>query len=79
MTPQEYKALKRRPIEEWTMAECIAADDLVKQVTLETLRIKLRQYPAEVASFIQLMVRAHFGSAEVDEFLNDLQCFPDWI
>lgn len=65
----------------WGMAKCRAADQLIKQETLRNLAavLRARSVLKLEADFIDLMVRCHFGSGEVDEFLMQLKAYPDWM
>lgn len=79
MTKERYLALKATPISEWTLSECREADALVKCVTLETVKSKLSREEPALRDFAMLMIRCHYGCCEVDDFLKQLNAYPDWV
>lgn len=78
---QDYRRWKaERPADagDWKIEDCRSADELIKQVTLNEFAKEL-DMKSEVGKFTYKMVDYHFGSAEVDELLVKLKCYPDWM
>jgi AAA+ superfamily predicted ATPase len=81
MTKEEYQALKRKPVKDWTHEECVRADLLVKDATINKLKIILEdmEMPHVFKNWAILVVKFHFGSAETDAMLITLGAYPDWM
>lgn len=81
-TKAEYLAwLARRSTQphEWDRDDCINADNHIEHATLLELEHKLRGTKEELRVFVVGMARAHFGSAEVDELMVALGCYPSYM
>lgn len=58
------------------------ADQWIKDYALRQLSEWLKEdgrQSTAVGAYITLMVRCHYGSAETDEFLRTLGCYPSWM
>lgn len=57
------------------------ADVWVKCFALRQLRqtLKAASTPRATREFILLMARCHYGSAETDEYLTAMGCYPEWL
>ena len=64
---------------EWDRKACIEADLLIKQEALKELARQMASYPNSIKNYVNLMARCHYGSVETDQFLLELNCYPDWM
>lgn len=80
MTKDEYLAWKASRGEPgtWNLDKCRAADELVEKTALANLEQSLAHIPYRTREFVLLMARCHYGSVEVDAYLTELNCYPEW-
>lgn len=84
MTKQQYlKWLEKRgDAGTWDLADCRAADALIKRETLkrlDELLLERAKVPTTLAEYIKLMVDIHFGSMETDNLLMTYKLYPEWM
>lgn len=82
MTKDEYIHWKetRDPEGRWKMEDCLAADQLIKTTALENANKWCEEYIREPAlSLFKTFISVHFGSVEVDNFLQQIKAYPDWL
>jgi hypothetical protein len=82
MNIEEYKDLKKNvPFDQWTVAQCIEADRLIKDATISRLKVILADYPIphEFKKWAVQVAQFHFGSVETDEMLMKFGAYPDWM
>lgn len=82
MTKDEYinwKATRSENAADWRRADCVGADRLIKEETLNNLRQHLKRYPEPLRHYVYDMARGTFGSAETDQFLIEAGLYPDWM
>ena len=63
----------------YTREQCVACDRWIEDFAMRKLRLRLRKLPNPIKNYVQLMARCHFGSLETDDFLTELECYPDWL
>lgn len=79
MQIEAYKKLKSLPVEQLTWEECKMMDKLLRDEALRILRSKLgRRASRPVAKFAHMMAMYHYGSVEVDEFITQMEAWPEW-
>ena len=81
---QEAKALQTRADKEildLTREECEKLDAYIKLFAINKFENVLRalKTPGPLRKFLIMIVRAHFGSVEVNNLLLDYKCYPDFI
>lgn len=81
MTKAQYLAWleNRGETGTWKYADCIAADQLIKQEALKAFEKYLENIPTPLAVLLRTVVNSHFGSVEVDHTLMELNCYPSWM
>ena len=84
MTKDEYinwiKTRSEDPAE-WELGKCHQADKHIKIETLKSFRVYLEEkdLPQSLLEWSLLMADVHFGSAETDYLMCDLNCYPDYM
>lgn len=59
---------------------CAEADALIKKHALKAADKRLSNYtPRLEHELIMLMLRTHFGSAEIDAYLTETKAYPEWM
>jgi hypothetical protein len=69
-----------RLVDAITLEEARQADAWIKGYALEKLeQYLIRETPKHVREYVLSMAQFHFGSAETDELLKSLGCYPSWM
>ena len=57
------------------------ADKLIKATTLENARVWVRSNVSDfmIREYLLTMIRCHFGSAETDQLLQNMNAYPEWM
>ena len=79
MTKEEYLYIKDLPFYLVSLEQIREAEKLIKETTLARAKEIVDtccQIPA-LASFLNLMLREHYGTVEVDELLMSIRAYPD--
>jgi hypothetical protein len=84
MTPEEYKTWKATRgdnASKWDMRDCIKADALIKQVTLDNYAkwVGGLKLGPDATEYLNSTMRLHFGSVEADAALMELNLYPEWM
>ncbi len=80
-SPDEYKAWikSRGPVGAWDHESCRRADAHIKAVAISNFMNLVKGLHPTVEAWMDLMISHTFGSAETDEMLKELGCYPDYI
>ena len=84
ITEQRVKEIWGRPISDLVnvaRSELRQVDTWIKATTLRNLREQLlvQGYPDSIREYVLHMACCHFGSMETDQFLQDRNCYPEWM
>lgn len=84
MTKQEYIELKKlldNNCNRITHSQALAMDIHVKEVTIDNLNKHLinEKIPEVYRNFIADQTRYNFGAMEIDQFLMQLNIYPDYM
>lgn len=65
----------------FSLAELQGCDGWIKEYTLSKFFCSdhYKKMSAPLKLFIMPLVRAHFGSVEVDTLMTELKCYPEWM
>ena len=63
----------------YSPSQLAAADQWFKNYSLAKLKARLTKYDKPTRDYILLMARCHYGSAETDEYLAQMGCYPQWL
>ena len=82
MTKDQYIHWKktRGPVNTWDIKDCWAADKLIKHTALDAARVWIKANVHElVAPLFMTFLSVNFGSVDVDDFLQSINAYPDWM
>lgn len=84
MTKKQYLLFKEKAEKGFELVsrqECEMADELIKGSTLSNLESILLKamYPPLITKFILTWSEFHFGDSEIDNFLIEIEAYPEWI
>jgi len=80
MTEAEARAIcTSGDLQKYTREECAEADRWVRDYALQRLGLYTRGHGSTVHDYLLSMARSTYGSAETDEFLAAMRCYPDWL
>lgn len=82
MTKDEYVNWlgTRGPVGTWDLNQCRAADEFIKNTALtNAAQWSTQHVDSPARELLQDLLSAYFGSVEIDEFLQAINAYPDWI